>query len=380
MTLTLELLDRLIGYDTVSARSNAGIIDFIEAFLGERGAQTARISGHVPGKCGLFARIGPEAEGGIMLSGHTDVVPVEGQDWTRAPFAMSREGERLYGRGTTDMKGYLACMLHAADLAARAPLRAPLKLVFSYDEEIGCVGIQQMLPALGPLLAAPRACFVGEPTSMQIATGHKGKAALRAICYGQNGHSALAPSFVNALYLAGDFMRELRGVQDWLATHGARDTAYDVPYSTVHVGKLSGGTALNMVPASAEMVFEYRHLAADAPDRLMARIDAAAERAATPYRAQWDGAAITIDRYNAYPGLDVPAEADIIRLAQRLVGTDTTKVAFGTEAGVFHDLGIPVVVCGPGSMTQGHQPDEYIEIGQIAACERMMQNIIDSLC
>jgi len=379
MTVTLQVLDQLVGFDTVSAKSNAPIIDYIEAFLRERGAQTARIPGGVEGKCGLFAWIGPVAGGGILLSGHTDVVPVDGQAWTRAPFALGREGDLLYGRGTTDMKGYLACMLYAADMAAKARLREPLKLVFSYDEEIGCVGIQQMLPALTPHLAAPRACFVGEPTSMQIATGHKGKAALRAICHGQNGHSALAPNFVNALYLAADFIRELRDLQGWLTAFGAQDTAYGVPCSTVHVGKLSGGTALNIVPARAELLFEYRHLAADAPEMLMTRIHEAAENATAPHRDQWPEARIEIDRYNAYPGLDVPEDADIARLAQGLSGSGLTKVAFGTEAGVFHELGLPVVVCGPGSMAQGHQPDEYIEAGQIAACEKMMREIVDTL-
>ncbi len=381
MTCTLETLDRLIGFDTVSANSNLQIIQYIEAFLKHRGARLVRIPGQAGDKCGLYAELGPQATGGILLSGHTDVVPVDGQDWTRAPFKLTREGDRLFGRGTTDMKGNLACMLHAADVAARCDLNEPLKLVFSYDEEIGCVGIRQMLPQLTPLLGKPRACFVGEPTGMQVAIGHKGKAALRAICHGQSGHSALAPKFVNALHMAADFINGLRDVQHMLEAEGADDRAYDIPYSTLHVGKLTGGTALNIVPDRAELTFEYRHLACDAPADIMRHITQMAREIEARYRRIWAPARIDIDRYNTYPGLDVSARSDAAQLAQQLLASDqTTKVAFGTEAGFFDALGISTIVCGPGSMEgQGHKPDEYIDLSQIVACEKMLEGVVDML-
>ena len=377
MSQTIEVLERLIGFNSVSARSNLDIIDYIEGFLRERGFRTIRITDPTGQKAGLFAEIGP-ADGGIMLSGHTDVVPVDGQDWTRDPFRLTREGDKLYGRGATDMKGYLAAMLRAADLAVGRDLKEPLKLVFSYDEEIGCVGIQHMKDQLAPLLGTPRACIVGEPTEMQVAIGHKGKAAIRAVCNGQNGHSAMAPMFVNALHLASDFVSELRGIQGYLASHGAQDDAYDVPYSTVHIGKLSGGMALNIVPDYAELTFEYRHLAADAPDGIMDQIREAALRVAEPYHKVFPAAEITLERYNAYPGLDVSADAPVVTLAQRLAANQhVTKVAFGTEAGVFDDLGINTIVCGPGSMAgQGHKPDEYVTADQLAACDHMMDRIL----
>lgn len=380
MTQSTDILARLIGFNSVSARSNLDIIGFVEAYLRERGFRLQRIADPTGQKSGLFAEIGP-SEGGLLLSGHTDVVPTEGQDWTRDPFRMSRENGKLYGRGTTDMKGYLACMLRAADQAAGRDLKEPLKLVFSYDEEIGCVGIQQMADQLAPLLGTPRACFVGEPTEMRVTVGHKGKAAIRATCNGQNGHSALAPKFVNALHLAADFVAELRGIQTRLATEGARDTAYDVPYSTVHIGKLSGGIALNIVPDHAELTLEYRHLAADQPDMIMGLIRDAASRVAEPYRASFPEAEIALDRYNAYPGLDVPEDASVVTLAQRLAGNqDIAKVAFGTEAGVFSDLGVPTIVCGPGSMEgQGHKPDEHISEEQLNACDAMMDRILSEL-
>lgn len=380
MSLTLTMLDRLIGFDTVSARSNLEIIDYIQAFLHERGARLTRIGDRSGQKAGLYAEIGPEGEG-IALSAHTDVVPVEGQVWTRAPFKLMREGDRLFGRGTTDMKGYVAAMLYAADLAARRPLAQPLKLILSYDEEIGCVGIQQMADRLAPLIGRPRACFVGEPTEMQVAVGHKGKAALRGVCHGQAGHSALAPNFVNALHLAADFVSELRAVQAWLRSDGARDAAYDIPYSTVHVGMVSGGTALNIVTDRAELTFEYRHLAGDPAERILAAVHEAAEHACRRYRAAWPGARIEVTQYNAYPGLNVAKDAPVVRMALGLARSNvTTKVPFGTEAGVFDRLGIPTVVCGPGSMEeQGHKPDEYLHMSQLRACEQMMERIVDAL-
>lgn len=381
MSQTIDLLDRLIGFNTVSAHSNLGIIGFIESYLQGLGFRLTRFTDATGKKAGLYGEIGPSVGGGLLLSGHTDVVPVEGQDWTRDPFRLSHENGRLYGRGTTDMKGYLACMLRAADKASRSDLTTPLKLVFSYDEEIGCVGIQHMVDQLAPLLGTPRACFVGEPTEMKVAIGHKGKAAIRAVCNGQNGHSALAPTFVNALHLATDFVAELRGVQSWLMKNGARDTAYDIAYSTVHVGKMSGGIALNIVPDQAEMTFEYRHLAADKSNKIMILIRDAARRVSDRYSRLFPDAEIRLDRYNTYPGLEVPEDAPVVSLARRLAGNQgITKVAFGTEAGIFTDLGIATIVCGPGSMEgQGHKPDEYISQDQLAACDRMMDRIVDEI-
>ena len=380
MTLTLETLEKLIGFNSVSARSNLDIIAFIEDFLQNRGFRLTRIPDASGKKAGLFAEIGP-SEGGVLLSGHTDVVPTEGQNWTKDPFRLSREEDRVYGRGTTDMKGYLAAMLTVADAAASRDLKEPLKLVFSYDEEIGCVGIQHMMPALKPLLGAPRMCLVGEPTEMQVAVGHKGKAAIRARCFGQNGHSALAPMFVNALHLATDFVAELRHIQAEYAQNGSQDAAYSIPYTTLHVGKLSGGMALNIVPDSAEVVFEYRHLAADDPEDIMDRIARAAEAIARKYRPDFAQADIVLDRYNAYPGLDVSQDARIAGIAQRLAENQSiTKVAFGTEAGFFSNLGIETVVCGPGSMAgQGHKPDEYITLDQLDACDRMLMRTLGEI-
>ena len=381
MELVLNTLEDLVGFDTVSRKPNDPIIDYIESFCRDRGAKMHRIPGSTEGKSGILARFGPDEVGGITLSGHTDVVPTDGQDWTRPAFGLTCEGKRLFGRGTTDMKGFLACMLDAGDSAYRAGLEKPLTLVFSFDEEVGCVGIQEMKRTLPGLLGKPRLCIVGEPTEMQVAVGHKGKVALRAHCFGKGGHSALAPHFVNALHLSADLISGLRELQGWFREHGARDPSYEVPYTTLHVGKLVGGTALNIVPDFAEVLCEYRYLPADGDANVFARIRDTADRIAADYKGLWSGAAIKMERYFAYPGLDIEHSSDAAQLALDLTTEKVvTKVDFGTEAGVFTELGIPAVVCGPGSMAgQGHKPDEYIELDQLVACKSMLDKVVEQL-
>ena len=373
MTDVLDLLDRLIGHDTVSARSNLALVDEVQAHLSALGFRVTRLDDPDAAKAGLYAEIGPPGDG-VLLSAHSDVVPTEGQSWTRPAFALTREGTRLYGRGTTDMKGFVAAMLAAADKAAAMTLREPLKLVLSYDEEIGCVGIARMMDRLVPLMGRPRLAIVGEPTEMRVAIGHKGKRAFRAIIGGEAGHSAMAPDFVNALHPAADFVQALRAIQADLAAHGARDPDYAIPYSTVHVGRLSGGRALNIVPDRAEMSFEIRHLAQDDPDALEQRLRAAAARV---HADHGPAAGIEIETVNAYPGLDTPRDAPAVAVARRLAGGEITKVAFGTEAGFFDAHGIPTVVCGPGSMAgQGHKADEYLCLSQLRACEAMLDRLL----
>ncbi len=380
MTRTVELLERLVAFDTVSGNSNLDMVLFIENYLSERGFRTRRLPDPCGEKAGLFASSGHEG-GGILLSAHSDVVPVSGQSWRRDPFRLTEVDGRLYGRGTTDMKGFLASMLSLADRAAGRRLREPLKLIVSYDEEVGCVGIANMIDALPMALGQPRACIVGEPTSMKVAIGHKGKVALHAVCRGQGGHSALAPRYANAIHLAADFIGELRDLQDWLARHGKRDSGHNIPYSTIHVGRLSSGVTTNIVPELAEIGFEFRHLPAEAPGGVMARIEVAAESAASRHRDMYPDAAIEITQVSSYPGLDVSTGAEVVRLVRSFAGTDaTTKVAFGTEAGFFDRSGIPTVVCGPGSMDdQGHKPDEFISLAQLGACDTMMDRILATL-
>ena len=379
---TLDILDRLIAFPTVSADSNLAIIDYIQDYLKTRGFEVHLIPDETGLKAGLFARIGPTEGSGVMLSGHTDVVPALGQNWTTDPFKMTVANGQAYGRGTTDMKGYLACVLALADRAAKVDLKEPLKIAFSYDEEIGCIGINSMINRVEDTIGLPRCCFVGEPTSMQVACGHKGKAALRAVCHGMNGHSAMAPKYLNALHLATDFVSELRELQGDYAQDGAQDSDYNVPYSTIHVAKITGGIALNIVPEKAVVDFEFRHLAADIPADILARVLAAAQKVSSSYQAQFPVAKIDVQQNFSYPGLDTDAKSEVVMYAQKLARvTDTTKVAFGTEAGYFSaHLGVPTIVCGPGSMEgQGHKPNEYIELSQLVACDEMFDRLLYGL-
>ncbi|MCB2127715.1 MAG: acetylornithine deacetylase [Rhodobacteraceae bacterium] len=380
-TETLDILSRLVGFPTVSAQSNLDLIDYVEGLLIEAGFEVHRVPDPELPKAGLFARIGGNGPGGVLLSAHSDVVPSDGQVWSRPAFELTREGGRLYGRGTTDMKGFLASMLSLARRAGTAATTRPLMLSISYDEEVGCQGMARMLPAFTQLGWRPQLCIVGEPTSMRPAIGHKGKAAFRAVCRGTTGHSALAPRFVNALYPAGEFLEALRKLQEGFRATGARDAGYDIPYSTVHAGRMQGGSALNIVPDRAEIDFELRYLPGDSLATFKADIDQAAAEITDRWRQIDPAAAVEIIQTNAYPGLHVPPDSSaVVRVAGFAANDKTMKVAFGTEAGYFAGLGIPTIVCGPGDMTgQGHRPDEYLEAAQLAACDGMMDEILSDL-
>ncbi len=381
MSDTLDHLDKLIGFQTISCDSNLEIVGYIESFLRSIGAShCVRIPNADGSKSGLLARIGPDAPGGVMLSAHSDVVPVAGQAWTREPFRLSRENGRYFGRGTTDMKGFLASMLSAAKEAARSDLKAPLLLCVSYDEEVGCLGIRHMSPDILREVGRPRACIVGEPTSMQIATGHKGKLAAQVRCTGVAGHSSLAPSCLNAIHLACDVVGALRREQARQEACGARDHAYDIAYATVHAGRISGGIALNIVPDTATVDFEIRHLSQETPDGILANITAECADLEQKARIKFSAARLAISVVNSYPGLDVPADSPAAALVARLLPeVRSIKVAYGTEAGFFSELQIPTVVCGPGSMSQGHQPDEYIEAEQLGQCDAFLHKLVQSL-
>jgi acetylornithine deacetylase len=378
---TLEILDNLISFPTVSRDPNRALIAFVQDFLAERGVKAELILAEEGRKANLLATIGPADVPGIMLSGHTDVVPVEGQSWSRDPFSLALRDGKAYGRGTADMKGFLAACLSLIDRAVRRRLTMPIQLSFSHDEEIGCIGVRSLIDRLAAAPQRPRFCLVGEPTELRIATGHKGKLAARATCYGVEGHSALTPSALNAIHLACDFVGRLRERQADLVRNGPRDPSYDVPYTTIHAGLIDGGTALNIVPGRCTVDFEIRNVAADDPNALLAGIieDAAAISAAEVGR--FPQARIEVNVVNAYPGLATAETAEVVAFSRKLVEDPATlKIAFGSEGGLFSDrLGVPTVVCGPGSMAQGHKPDEYVSLDQLAACDRMMDRLLEQI-
>ncbi len=375
-----DILEQLLAFDTVSSRPNIELMEYVRDLLADAGIAATLIPDPSGGKANLYASVGPESAG-VMLSGHTDVVPVEGQAWTVPPFAMTEKDGRIYGRGAADMKGFVACAIAAMIAASKRELRVPLHLALSYDEEIGCMGVGSLIDMLAAAPMRPRLCIVGEPTGMQVATGHKGKVALRAVCTGREGHSALAPMALNALHLAVDFVNAVRELQVDLAANGLRDGDYDVPYTTLHVGKLNGGVQVNIVPNTAVVDFEIRSLAGEDVEGLITRLRSAAEAIAAPLRTEFPEVAIVVERLWDYPGLGTPSEAAVVNFVKSLTGANgTIKVAFGTEGGLFDArLAIPTVICGPGSMAQGHQPDEYVSAEQLAKCEAMMAALIGRL-
>ncbi|MDE3237886.1 MAG: acetylornithine deacetylase [Paracoccaceae bacterium] len=378
---TRAILDKLIAFPTVSSEPNIDLMQWVSNLLAGAGVSSVLIPDATGKKANLYATVGPEGVPGVMLSGHTDVVPVEGQDWTKPPFRLTDEGGRLYGRGTTDMKGFVASALSATLRAADRDLKVPLHLALSHDEEVGCLGVRSLIAMLEDAPIRPAMCIVGEPTAMQVATGNKGKVALRATCTGREGHSALAPLALNALHLAADFLNAIRALQAEIADSGQHDGDYDVPYTTIHAGKMQGGVQVNIVPNTCVIDFEIRSLAEDDPDALIARLREAAEAIVAPLRADFPEAAIKVERLWDYPGLGTPTDAGVVNFVKGLTGANgTMKVAFGTEGGLFSQaLGIPTVICGPGSMAQGHKPDEYVSHEQLARCDAMMDALIERL-
>jgi acetylornithine deacetylase len=376
-----SILERLVGFDTVSNKPNLEVMAYIRGLLSDVGIQSVTIPDQTGQKENLYAVVGPVDVPGVILSAHVDVVPVEGQVWTKPPFALTEQDGRFYGRGTTDMKGFVACAVAAVLRASAMELKVPVILALSHDEEIGCQGVGSMLEVMARWAVPPRMCLVGEPTLMQVASGHKGKIALRATCTGREMHSAMAPLALNALHLGAEFLAAVRRLQADLVVTGLRDADYDVPYTTLHVGKMNGGVQVNIVPKTCVLDFEIRSLAGEDTDGLIARLKVAAEGIVAPYRDEFPEAGIVVERLWDYPGLGTSPDADVVGFAKGLVGGNSTiKVPYGTEGGLFAQrLGVPTVICGPGDMAQGHTPDEFIEVDQLVRCEAMLEGLLARL-
>ncbi|WP_122320530.1 acetylornithine deacetylase [Pseudomonas cichorii] len=378
----LEILKRLIAFDTVSSEPNMALIEYVRDLLAGKGIESLIVKDETGKKANLFASTGPRDQPGVLLSGHTDVVPAAGQAWTVPPFEATVRDGRIYGRGTCDMKGFIALAIDAMLDAADMTLTRPLQLALSHDEEIGCVGVRRLLDVLHLAPLRPFLCVVGEPTMMQFAIGHKGKSSYRTFCRGQEAHSSLAPRAVNAIHLASDFIAELRKSQALIEQQGSRDDGYDIPYSTVHIGRIDGGKALNIVPNLCTLEFEYRNLPGDDPDLLLAQLREQAEVLVREAKQLSGVADIEIEIMNEYPALETHPSVEAVRLLHAFAepGTQHIKVSYGTEGGLFAGrLNVPVVVCGPGSIEQAHKPDEFIEVSQMTAGERFLQSLLGSL-
>ena len=390
LTPSETILQKLIGFQTVSRDSNMALILYIKQYLQDHGISSTLTCNDDSTKANLYAVFGPTRnsgkageihDGGVMLSGHTDVVPVDGQQWTVDPFQLSIDDGRLYGRGTTDMKGFIAAVLAMVPGAVKRDLAQPIHLAFSYDEEIGCVGVRRMIDILESAPQRPGFCIVGEPTSLQVAVAHKGKTAAICRCHGVEAHSAMANEGLNAIYLATEMIAALRIMQQKIIDQGGHDEDFNVPYSTLHVGTINGGTALNIIPNLCEFKFEIRNLNKDDPMVLMENIKSVAQKITQKYRRLFPRAKIDIEMFNQYPALNTAAEEEVVGYVQRLVSDQTiVKLDFGTEGGLFQSrLGIPTVVCGPGSMEQGHKPDEFIQRSELARCDMFLDRLLDSI-
>ncbi len=376
-----ELLARLVGFATVSRDSNLELIAFIRDYLADLGVDSELIYNDERTKANLFASIGPTDRGGIVLSGHTDVVPVEGQAWTVDPFVLSESEGRLYGRGTADMKGFIAAVLAAIPMLLRCRLRLPVHLAFSYDEEVGCLGVRPMLERLQARAHKPVLCLIGEPTELRPVLGHKGKLAMRCQVRGAACHSAYAPYGVNAIEYAARLIGKLGDIGTRLAQPQWHDRRFDPPFTTVQTGTIKGGRALNIVPQDCEFDFEIRTLPGYDAQEVVDELHRYARDQLLPgmHAVQAD-TSIGLQPLSAYPGLATAPDSEAAQVLALLSGSqEFGTVAFGTEGGLFHEAGIPTVVCGPGSMDQGHKPDEFISLEQLAACDALLLRLANWL-
>ncbi|PTX56398.1 acetylornithine deacetylase [Litoreibacter ponti] len=377
---SVEHLRKLVGFDTISDRSNLVLLDYLEDTLAPLGARLERIPNDTGEKANLIASFGPDDVPGYILSGHTDVVPVDGQAWASDPFELTERDGKLYARGSADMKGFLACCLTRAPRMAAAPLKIPLHLAFSYDEEVGCLGVRSLIGRLGEWKVPPRGCIVGEPTSMDIVTSHKAKRAFRAFVTGTPGHSSRAPHFVNAVDFAAEFVVELRRFGREIEACGPRDPLFDVPFTTTHIGLIEGGEALNIVPEHCHLEFELRALPNEDVDAMADHIQRFVDTELLPRMKDVSSEAdFRLENTIAYPGLETAPEEDIVVVAKRLAGrNDHRKVAYGTEGGLFSKTGnIPTVVCGPGDIDRAHKANEFITRDELAACEAFIDALIE---
>jgi len=381
----LDLIRTLVAFDTTSRESNLALIDWVRDYLAGHGIDSQLTFDDAQRKANLFAtlpaRDGNATAGGIVLSGHTDVVPVDGQPWETPPFTATLVEDKLYGRGVADMKSFSAIGLAFVPEFLRRGLKRPLHFSLSYDEEVGCIGVRRLIADIVKRKVRPSGCIVGEPTEMRLVVAHKGKKSYRCRVRGHEAHSSLTPRGVNAVQIACEIVSFLTRMARRFRDRGGFDAAFDVPYTTVHTGVIRGGTALNIVPRDCVFDFEFRHLPFDDPDALLAEVRRFAATLTPEMHAVDPSTHIEFEQLSAMPGLDTHGGNEIAELGMACAGTrDFGKVSFGTEASLFHNADISTIVCGPGHIDQAHQPNEWIAIEQLARCEDFMRRLADRVC
>lgn len=377
-TLTVDILEQLVNFDTTSINSNLELMSYIQSYLESYDVKSTLIYDEENNKANLYATIGPQNKSGVMLSGHTDTVPVTGQNWTKEPYSLSTQNDCYFGRGTSDMKGFIAVVLAAIPNMVTKELHTPIHLAFSYDEEIGCIGVRSLIDMLKNSPIKPAVCIIGEPTSMEVVTSHKGKLAARVTVTGKECHSGMAPYGVNAINYAARLVCWLENVASDKKTNGPFEDGYEIPYSTVHTGTIKGGNALNIVPKHCSFLFEIRNIAVEDPKTILNDFQSYCLELVSEMQQVDVNCRIDVEITTEYPGLNTPENAQAVTFVRKLAQSmNQANINFGTEGGLFSThLGIPTVVCGPGSMEQGHKPDEYIHKQQLINCENFMDRLI----
>lgn len=375
---SISLIERLVGFETVSRDSNLPLIEFIENYLDDHGVASRRVPSPDGKKSNLIATVGPEVEGGVVLSGHTDVVPIDGQNWSSDPFVIRQGGGRLHGRGTCDMKGFIAIALTMVPQMKK--LRRPIHFALSYDEEVGCLGAPDMIEVIKHELPATRGVIVGEPTSMQAVTGHKGIVGLKTTVTGYEAHSSQTHRGVSAVMTAARLVSHLEGVAHRISEATPHDTGFEPHATSVHVGVIKGGTAINIISGMCEFTWDIRNIPGDDPQLLVDAFETFCREEVLPgMRARHSACDIQTRVLAQCPAFE-DSNNPVLSLVQSLTGNEATrKVAYTAEAGQYQGAGFPTVLCGPGSIDQAHQPDEYIESTEVDAGERFIRSLIGEL-
>jgi acetylornithine deacetylase len=369
----VDILERLVGFPSVSRMPNGEIVAYVRDYLAGFGLEVNLLPGPEGDRTNLFASIGPRERAGYILSAHLDVVPAPPEGWGGDPFVLRRTGDRLVGRGAVDMKGFVACVLAAVPAFLSRPLAQPIHLAFSYDEEVGCVGVRHLIPHLKRLCAPPLGCLVGEPTGMQPVLRHKGKAAARVTVRGRAGHSSRPDLAENAIHPAAELILAVRDEASRLAHEGPFDARFEPAYSTLQVGTVRGGIALNVVPDSCVFEVDARAIPGCDPASMLEPLRqrlAALRAQATQAHRDLDAA---LEILAQYPALDLADDHPLAALSEEISGQRRKNaVSFGTEAGLYQAAGIPSIVCGPGDIARAHTIDEYIRLDELAGCERAL--------
>ena len=372
------MLAELVRFDTTSRDGNIPLIEFVENYLDSWDVPHFRVDYEAGKKTNLFATIGPDIAGGIVLSGHTDVVPVDGQAWASNPFELSERGGRFYGRGTCDMKGFIAVALALVPQFKSANLKTPIHLALSCDEEVGCKGVRPLVAHIRDHMKKPRAVIVGEPTSMRVVNAHKAALTFSTEVIGHEAHSSLTDQGVNAIMVAGELLGEINRIREDLTARGDPTQRFNPPYSTIHVGVIEGGTAKNIIPRHCSFQWETRLLPLADPDEVPARFEKYAASLEPAMKKIAAGTGISNRQTNTVPGLAPEDNSPAEHLALHLAGANGTHaVSYCTEAGLFQQIGIPAIICGPGSIEQAHKPDEYIDISEMQKCEMFMKRLLE---